>query len=244
VTAAAIDGLWRRATRSRAVFASALTLAAVVAAPASAQPAQPAAPAAGSGVWEVGGGAVFVGGYDLGASIAELTPNTGNTTPVTLFRTENSVRPVIGVQARLGYIVSSALVIEAGFRFARPVYEVEVTGDFESAADATIEERLSQYLFEGSAVWHFNGAAFAGGRAVPFVVGGAGYLRELHDEDAYVEDGYEYHAGAGVKWWFNDRRRGFGIRGEVGVSIRDGGFDFEDSRRWVPTAAGSLVYRF
>jgi hypothetical protein len=241
VTAAAIDERARRAARAAAVLALGLTLAAVVAAPAS---AQPAAAAAGRGVWEVGGGAVFVGGYDLGTSVAELTPNTGNTTPVTLFRTENTVRPAFGVQARIGYIVSSALVIEAGFRYAQPTYEVRVTGDFESAADATIDERISQYLFEGSAVWHFNGAAFAGGRAVPFVVGGAGYLRELHDEDAYVEDGYEYHAGAGVKWWFNDRRRGFGIRGEVGVSIRDGGFDFEDSRRWVPTAAGSLVYRF
>ena len=48
---------------------------------------------------------------------------------------------------------------------------------------STIEENLSQYLFDGSALWHFGS-----GRAVPFVFGGAGYMRELHDADALVED--------------------------------------------------------
>jgi hypothetical protein len=238
VTAAAIGRLPRRAPVAYAV--AALMATSAVAAPASAQPAAPS----GAGVWEVGGGGVFLGGYDLGSSVAELTPNTGNNTPVRLFRTDNQVRPVFGLQARVGYIVTSALVIEAGFRFARPEYEVRVTGDFENAADTTATERLSEYVFEGSAVWHFNGAAFAGGRAVPFVSGGAGYLRELHDEDVLVEDGLEYHAAAGVRWWFSERRRGFGIRGEIGLSIRDGGFDFEDGSRLVPTAAASVVYRF
>ncbi len=79
---------------------------------------------------------------------------------------------------------------------------------------------------------------------MPFVFGGAGYMRELHDRDALVEDGFEYHAGLGLKWWFNESRRGFGIRGDVGVSIRDGAFDFEDGRRIVPVAGGSLIYRF
>jgi hypothetical protein len=59
-----------------------------------------------------------------------------------------------------------------------------------------------------------------------------------------VEDGLEYHAGLGLKWWFSDRRRGFGIRGDGGISIRDGAFDFKDGRRIVPMASGSLIYRF
>jgi len=196
------------------------------------------------GVWEVGGGGVFVGGYDLGRSDAELTPNTGNTTPVLFFATDNRVRPVFGVQARVGYVISQALMIEAGFRFSRPVYEVRITDDFENAPDTTIEESLSDYVFDGSALWHFMGAAFAGGRAVPFVFGGAGYMRALHDRGTLVEDGFEYHAGVGLKWWFSERRRGFGIRGDLGISLRDGAFDFEDGHRLVPTAGGSLIYRF
>jgi hypothetical protein len=209
-----------------------------------ATPAQAQSAASGAGVWEIGGGGVFVGGYDLGERTAELTPNTGTSTPVSLFTTDNKVLPVFGVQARVGYVVSTAVVIEAGFRFTQPVYEVRVTGDFENAPNTTIEEKLSEYVFDGSAVWHFTGAAFADGRAVPFVFAGAGYIRELHDQDALVEEGFEYHAGLGLKWWFNESRRGFGIRGDVGISIRDGAFDFEDGRRIVPVAGGSLIYRF
>jgi hypothetical protein len=130
--------------------------------------------------------------------------------------------------------------VEGGIRLTRPVYEVRVSGDVENAADITIEETLSQYLFDGSLVWQFS----HGGRAVPFVFGGAGYLRELHEEDALVEEGVEYHAGAGLKWWFGQGGRRFGVRGEAGISIRDGGFDFKDSQRVVPVVGGSLIYSF
>ena len=72
---------------------------------------------------------------------------------------------------------------------------------------------------------------------MPFLWG-AGYLRELHEDDAFVEEGLEYHAGGGIKWWFGQGRRRVGVRGEAGISIRDGGFDFEDGQRIVPTAGG------
>ena len=109
----------------------------------------------------------------------------------------------------------------------------------EDAPDTTAEETLSQYLFDGSIVWHLGK-----GRAVPFLFGGAGYLRELHEDDALLEEGLEYHAGGGIKWWFGERRRGVGVRAEAGVSIRDGGFDFKDGQRIVPTAGGFLFYAF
>ena len=76
------------------------------------------------------------------------------------------------------------------------------------------KRRSSQYVFDGALVWHITGARFAGGSAVPFLYGGAGYLRELHEENAFVEEGVEYHAGGGIKWWFGqsgrdrDSRRG------------------------------------
>ncbi len=185
------------------------------------------------------GGGVFVGGYELGESNAELTPNSGSS-GFDLFTTDNEVRQAFGVQARIGFVVTPAIVVEGGVRFTRPVYEVRVSGDVENAPDTTIEETLSQYVFDGSVVWQFS----RGGRAVPFVFGGAGYLRELHEDDALVEEGVEYHAGAGLKWWFGQGGRRFGVRGEVGISIRDGGFDFKDAQRVVPVVGGSLIYTF
>jgi hypothetical protein len=211
-------------------------LALALAAPALAQSAGPARV-------ELTGGGVLVGGYDLGESLAELTPNSGSS-GFEQFSTDNRVRQVAGVLAKIGFAVTPAIVVEGGFRFTRPVYEVRVSGDAEGASDTTIEETLSQYVFDGSVVWNVTRAAFAGGRVVPFLSGGAGYLRELHEEDALVEEGLEYHAGGGLKWWFGEGRRRFGVRGEGGISIRDGGFDFKDGQRVVPVVSGSITYTF
>jgi hypothetical protein len=187
----------------------------------------------------VSGGGVFVGGYDFGDKAAEETSNTGTTGgSFTLFNTESRVKPAFGLLGRIGVFVTPTLAVEAGLRFTRPVFEIRNTDDTENATDVTSEETLSQYLIDGSAVWHFG----SGKRTVPFVYGGVGYLRELHEEDALVEDGIEYHAGGGVKWWFGNGH--VGVRAEGGLSIRDGGFDFDDGQRVVPVAAGSLIWLF
>ena len=216
------------------ILAAALVLAA--AAPAFAQPA--------AGSWEVSAGGVFAGGYDLGDVTAELTSNTGTTGgPFTYFQTDNSVDTGTGLLARVGFFVTPAFAVEGGLRYTTPKMKSRITADTENAADITAEETISQYVFEGSAVWHFGRDASRGGGVTPFVYGGAGYLRELHEGDALVEEGVEYHAGGGIKWWLGARGR-LGIRAEAGFSIRDGGFDFEEKRRLVPVAAGLFIWVF
>jgi len=214
-----------------------VAIALSAAAPAVAQSGGQAS-VSGPGRWELTGGGVLIGGYELGERSAELTPNTGSSS-FEEFTTDNTVKPAFGLQARIGFVVTPALTVEGGFRFARPVYQVRISGDVEDAPDTTAEETLSQYLFDGSIVWHLGR-----GRAVPFLFGGAGYLRELHEDDVFVEEGLEYHAGGGIKWWFGEGHRGVGVRAEAGVSIRDGGFDFKDGQRIVPTAGGFLFYAF
>lgn len=228
MTAAALTRL-KRAGR----LAGAAAVVIVNAAHASAQ-----APASGS--WEFSGGAAFVGGFDAGSRAAELTPNAGSSGRVSLFDTESRVRPSAGLRARIGIFMTRAFAVEGGLRFTRPIYEVSVTDDFEDAEDLTVEETLDQYLFDLSAVWHFRRSG--GGRAMPFVYGGAGYLRELHEGEALVEEGLELHAGGGVKWFAGSGRWGF--RADAGISIKDGGFDPEEKRRTVPEASGSLIWVF
>ena len=227
----------RRWQRVALVIMIHMTIAMSAAAPALAQSG------GGQGRWELTGGVVLVGGYTLGERAAELTPNTGSS-GFDLFTTDNEVKPAIALHARIGFVVTPALAVEGGFRFARPVYQVRISGDVENAPNTTAEEILSQYLFDGSVVWHVTRAGFGNGRGVPYLFGGAGYLRELHEDDAFVEEGLEYHAGGGIKWWFGQGRRRVGVRAEAGISIRDGGFDFTDGPRIVPTAGGSLIYSF
>jgi hypothetical protein len=140
--------------------------------------------------------------------------------------------------------VSRQVSVEGGLRYSKPVLDIRISGDAEDAPDVTAEETLNRYVVDGSVLWHLTQLSFAGGRGVPFLSGGVGYLRELHENDELVETGTEYHAGGGVTIWFGTSRRRWGIRGDAGFSIRDGGFDFEEGRRTMPIASGSVVYRF
>lgn len=224
------------------VIASALASTAV---PASAQVWRGPSDAPRRGSWEIGGGVVWSGGFDLGSQSADLTANAGNDAPpYTLFRSDWEVKPVIGVQGRAGVYLSRAVAIEGGVLYSRPVVSARISGDVEDAEDVTAEEKMSRYIFDGSILFHLTNLQFAGGRGVPFVAAGAGYLRELHEGNELVETGTEYHAGGGVKIWFGEGRRRAGIRADVGVSIRDGGYAGDGGSKTLPTAGASIVYLF
>lgn len=199
-------------------------------------------PARGS--WEAGGGVVWTGGFDPGDATARLTRSDPSAGAFDLFSVESRLDGAPGVQARVAFYVSRALALEAGFVYAQPKLSLRVSGDAEGAADTTAAEALNHYLFDGSLVLHLTRASFAGGRGIPFVSGGAGYVRDLHEGKELVETGTEYHAGGGLKYWLGDGTRRFGVRVEGGFTSREGGFDFQDERRTTPVAGASLIYLF
>ena len=202
-------------------------------------------PAPRSGSVEIGGGVLWIGGVDLGERTAELSRNSDPAAgPFDLFSAESQLKAAAGFQARLGYYLSPNVSVEGGLRIAKPVLSIGLSGDAESAADETAEETLNQYIFDGSLVLHMTGISFAGGNGIPFVFGGAGYVRELHQGNELIETGTEFHGGAGVNIWFGSGQRRLGLRGDLMISSRKGGFDFEEKRRVVPVASASLVYLF
>ena len=207
------------------------------------RPPPPPRPTPHAGSLEIGGGITWSGGFGLGSAEADLTrnPSTG-TGPYELFGSGSKLGQGVGLQAHLTGYVSRSFAVEGGLRFTRPVLAVSLSNDAESAPNQRAEETLTQYVIEGSAVWHFG--ALGGGKAVPFVSGGAGYIRDLHEGSELIQTGTEYHATGGVKLWFSTRPRRLGLRGEAGVSIRDGGFDFREGTRTVPIASAGLVYLF
>jgi hypothetical protein len=192
---------------------------------------------------EIGGGVTFVPGFDMGRRTADLT-TSATTSRFELFDTESSVGEFIGLQGRIGYYLSRSVSLEASVRYARPELAVAVSGDAESAADVTATETATHYVFAGSVNFDLRGASFAGDRGVPFLSGGAGYLRELHEGNLLVETGIEYHATAGLKYWFGSGNNRFGLRVEAGLSAREDGLDNEDGRRVQPILAAGLSYLF
>ena len=209
----------------------------LVAASAAAQPYQPRPHPGGI---EIGGGAVWTGGYDAGRRNATESANssTGGS-PITLFTSSSRVPAVTGVDARAALYVGDRVAFEGLFQFARPNLRVTLDSDFENALPEDAVGAFSSYLFGGSVLYHFGD-----GRVVPFVLGGGGYLRLLDEDNAEVVTGNEAHAGGGVKIWFGTGATRLGLRLDAQISARSRSPGFEEKRRMLPTFAAGLLYRF
>jgi len=183
-----------------------------------------------SGTFEISGGVQSTGGYGFDGALANETrnPSTGSA-PLTLFQGEPEFTRGLGFDARIGFFVSSRISVEGGLEVTRPSLSVHTSGDFESATDKTAESPLTEYIIEGSVLYHFGRGSF-----LPFVVGGGGYLRQVFEDASTIETGNEVHGGGGVKYLFGGR---FGVRAEVRASSRSGGLSLDASskRRLVPT---------
>ena len=199
-----------------------------------------------AGTLEITGGVVWSGGFDLGSVTADETRNTGSGTgPFSLFTVSSRMNSAPAAQGRLGVYLAKSASIEAGLLFGRPNASSRLTGDAESALEVTATERLTRVIVDGSLVLHLSGLSFAAGKGVPFVLGGGGYIRELHEKNEVIETGREYHAGAGLHLWFGTGgKHRLGLRTDVGLSWRTGGADIPDTRRTIPTAGVSLAYLF
>jgi hypothetical protein len=193
------------------------------------------------GAYEITGGGLWSAGQDPDERAASLTPNPGTgSTSFDLFQSEPTLKSGVGAQALLGYYITRTFAIEAGIQYSRPTLSVGLSDDFEGAPSLTASTVITQYLFTGSLVYHFGNSP----RMAPFVAAGAGHLRDVHKGNELLETGVEYHGKVGVKWWTGSGRGRIGIRAEGGVSMRDGGFNFDEDRRIVPMAAVSLAYLF
>lgn len=192
-----------------------------------------------AGTVEIGGGVLWTRGYDAGGSNALETRNsTSGLGPLTLFETDAQMLGAAGVAAQVGVYFGRRVAAEGTFQYSRPILRLRPASDFENAESVNIDGQVTTYVVGGSLVYHL-----AEGRVVPFVSGGGGYLRQLHEDNAVVIAGSEIHAGGGVKVWFGSASR-IGLRLDAQVSSRDKAVAFEQKRRIIPTAGAGLTVRF
>ena len=204
---------------------------------ASAQPYMgKTSPQAGS--VEIGGGVIWTGGFQAGDRNATETPN-GNGSPFTLFTTTSEVMGAIGADAKIGVYLGQRVSVEGSLQYNKPTLQTQIADDFENAPPLTAKATLSSYLVGGSVLYHFGS-----GTVVPFVSGGAGYLRQLQEDAADALTGTEFHGGGGVKVWFGTGARRFGLRIDAQASSRSKSIAFEQKRRVVPTAGIGITYLF
>lgn len=192
-----------------------------------------------AGTIEIGGGVLWVRGYDAGGGAALETRNTvTGTGPLTLFETDSQMLSATGAGAQVGVYLGRRISAEAVFQYSRPILRLRPTSDFEGADPVNIDGQVTTYVAGGSLLYHFGD-----GRFVPFVSGGGAYLRQLHEDNAVVITGTAIHGGGGVKLWFGSANR-VGLRLDAQVSSRDKAVSFEEKRRIIPTLGAGLTVRF
>ena len=189
------------------------------------------------------GGMTWSGGYAVGDASALLRSNAAGSTPppFTLFRASSDVSRTPGVSVRVGVTITPQLIIEGGGSFGMPRVGFAIAQDPEVGAQRLEGEQLKQYVFDAALVWHLP--LRLGSRARPFVMGGGGYLRQLHEERTLVETGQIYYGGVGARYWLRGgagTTRSFGVRTDLRANVRRGGIDFENKVRVFPTLAVHL----
>ncbi len=186
----------------------------------------------------INAGITWLGGYDVGTSTAQLRGNgTGATTPpFTLFTADSHFATATAPDLRVGVSLTPRLTIEGGASLSHPRIGVSITADPESPGQELPGEELQQYIFDGGLSWQLP--IDTGRRLAPFVVAGAGYLRQLHEDRTLAETGRIYYAGGGARYWLrggHDNSRPIGLRSEFRINMRNNGIDFEDKMRTYPT---------
>lgn len=187
-------------------------------------------------------------GYPLGDrqfTISGGQVPTGN--PVAVFTTDVSIEGGPGGEVGLGWRINRRLVLEATGGIGSLTIESAVRGDLEGAPAITARSSLLQVTVDGAARVELP-AAFGGGRWRPFVSGGGGYLRQVHEDRLLIETGWTIFGGGGLLVAPPAATGGFfgrlGFRADVKGVMRAGGVDIEDARRVYLVASGGIVFGF
>lgn len=196
---------------------------------------------------EASAGGFWIGGASMGEMDADLRANQVPAAPFTLFTTSSRMAATSGFDARLGFWLTRSIAVEAGFGFTKPELRTRISGDVEDAPALTASERIDQYVIDVNGVWLID-ALTIGRRAVPFVSGGAGYLRQLHEGRTLVETGQAYNVGGGLRYWLLLRDAGFvralGVRADARLYVLVNGIRLEDRPRSHGAISGSVFFTF
>ena len=183
------------------------------------------------------------GPTDFGSADANLLRPNG--TPLSVFSTNSSLGPGIGLDAHVSFGLTRRLFAEATGAWGRFQLRTHTSGDVENADPLRLTEDLSRFSVEGSGLWML----WATPRAALFARGGAGWMRELAGAGTLMEDGVIGNVGGGVKYWWKNGAPGrlsrLGVRAEGRVVIRSNGITLGEQRtRVTPAASAGIFFGF
>jgi hypothetical protein len=201
-------------------------------------------PPAGPGRLEASIGALWIGHQVLGSANATETTPTGS--PAQIFTTSSELAGVFGLEGRFAVRLLASLEAEVQGSYGAPELRVAIAGDTEGASSVTAVETVQQFTIGGGVVWYVP--ARAESRLVPFVTGGVGQLRQMHQDRVQLDTGWYVQLGGGVKYFLFSRPSGFvnalGVRVDVRALVRGKGVAFDEGGHTSPAVGASAFVRF
>ncbi len=197
------------------------------------------------GSFEIFAGGEWLMPQTLGPSAATMVANNTSSSPYTYFTTSGSRTSAPALRVGVGYNITRMFTVEGRMVVAKGDVQTTVSGDVESATTPPVTSALTQYIFDAALLVHLPDLAFAGGAGVPYLEGGAGYLRQVHEGNAFIESGQVVHFGGGVRYMLSTRRSralsGIGIRADARVYLPHNAYSFDGNQhRWVSVGGGVL----
>lgn len=196
--------------------------------------------------FEISGGGGLQTGADLGRQTADLRANSTTPQAFVLFATQSGLSRTWLADARVGFVVSPRITVEGRLGYSRPSLDTSVSADTEGASPITVVERVDQYVIDAGVVIRLDEMRIR--RLTPYVAGGAGYLRQLHEGLAAIEQGHVYHLGGGLTRPILTRNRGViraaGLRVDGRVYFLSGGISLGDGVVMQGAMTGGFFFRF
>jgi hypothetical protein len=162
----------------------------------------------------------------------------------TLFKSSSEMEASPGVEAGVRLAVARRLQFESSLTFSRTRLATHITADAE-AGDVTITEPITHYAVRAGLSHRV--ADWLSGAVSPFIAGGIGYLRQLHDGNVLVEGGPIYYVGGGLDFRFDRAGRGSkfsGIRVDAGETFFTKGLTLDSTTRAAPAIGAAVIMRF
>ena len=197
------------------------------------------------GSFEISIGGELLAPQTLGSSTATLTRSTGTTSNFFSVAGKRATTPAL--RGRIGYNITSMFTVEGGLVVGRGNVQGDVSGDAENVSALTVTEQMTQYFLDASLLMHLTGATFSKGAGVPFLEGGAGYLRQLHQGNIASNTGQIYHFGGGITYMFSKRPgrlTGLGFRADAHVYVPRKGYSYNTSQHPFVGAGAALLLAF
>jgi hypothetical protein len=193
--------------------------------------------------WEFGGGMRWTTAVTFDSADANERDPTG--APFRLFAVKTQLENAFGAHVYIAPRITRSLRLEVSGSYAAPQLSASVTHDVENADDVLIDETITQLAMDVALLYEFHNDRTSRPN-VPFIMGGGGFSRELHDGQTLIETGQSFFAGVGLKGYFmrGQVRRSIGLRFDGRAVFKTNGVALDDQTHIGAVLTASVFKQF